>query len=359
MTDPVTDSPTPTTSAALEIKPCSPADDAARDALVRATPGGSFFHLSGWRSFVANLYHHEAHELAAWRGGELVGVLPMMLSPGLFGANHLVSMPFGVYGGPVAADAGVRRALVDEAKALADRMRVRHLELRFLDDPELDLPGTDLYWTFLRDLPEDPDDVLKGMPKKSRAEARKAQNRHGLVLEEGVWYTDDLYRLFLNNKHSLGSPSLPPEHFHRLLDELGDSIYVHLVRRGSEPLAAVMSFAFEGTLIAYYAGTAPGADRAYSASNFMYMKLQEWAVKNGFERFDFCRSRGDSGAFQFKVHQGFEPTPLHYRFHLVRASAIPSFNPSNPKTALLRKTWTKLPLWLVRRLSRRLAPRLG
>jgi len=110
-----------------------------------------------------------------------------------------------------------------------------------------------------------------------------------------------------------------------------------------------MSLAFRDTLIAYYAGVEAGADRAFKASNFMYMALQEWAVARGFRHFDFCRSRADSGAFAFKRHQGFEPQPLHYCYHLVKSSGVPSFTPSNPKTRLLRKTWTKLPRWMVRR----------
>ena len=103
------------------------------------------------------------------------------------------------------------------------------------------------------------------------------------------------------------------------------------------------------------AGTRTGADRAVSASNFMYMALQEWAVERGFRVFDFCRSRADSGAFQFKKHQGFEPVPLHYRYALVRDKDTPSFTPSNPKTRVLRSAWSHLPLWLARRLSATLA----
>jgi hypothetical protein len=116
-----------------------------------------------------------------------------------------------------------------------------------------------------------------------------------------------------------------------------------------------MSFAFGRTLIAYYAGTQPWADRAVSASNFMYLALQEWAVEQGFRVFDFCRSRVRSGAYEFKRHQGFEPVPLHYRYHLVRRGQLPNFTPSNPRTALLRAAWSKLPLWLARSLSGRLA----
>jgi hypothetical protein len=193
------------------------------------------------------------------------------------------------------------------------------------------------------------------MPKKARAEARKARTKFGLEMGEGEWYADDLARLFLENKHGLGSPSLPPRHFRALLESFPGEVFVHLVRRERMPLAAVMSLAFRDTLIAYYAGTAVGADRSFKASNFMYLALQEWAVRRGFRVFDFCRSRADSGAFAFKCHQGFEPRQLHYRYHLVRARRVPSFTPSNPKTQVLRATWARLPRWLVRRASNRLA----
>ena len=324
----------------IEIREHLPADDLQRDALVRTAPEGSFFQLSGWRRFVHELYGHEPVELAAWRDGELVGFLPLMDCRGFLGSRKLISMPYAVYGGPTtragtSEPGAIKRALVAEARAVADQRRVQYMELRYEDEPDDDATGTDLYWTFQRELPDDPDGVLAAMPKKSRAEARKARKRHGLELTEGVWYADDLYRLFLHNKHTLGSPALPPEHFKRLLAAFPRDTYVHLVRKGRDPLAAVMSFAFGDTLIAYYAGTSPDADRSYSASNFMYMALQEWAVERGFKVFDFCRSRGDSGAFRFKVHQGFEPEPLHYRyFHWMRdQGAVPSFTPSNPRTA--------------------------
>ncbi len=342
-------------AAGIEIRPGSPDHDEARDALVRAHPDGSFFHRAGWRRVVERVFGHQPYDLLAWDGGELVGCLPMMFCRGLLGRRNLVSMPYAVYGGPVAADPATEQALLEEAVRIADLSRVGHLELRYLRDPGPDLVGTDLYFTFRRELPENEEDVLARMPKKARAEARKARKKHDLELSEGVWYVDDLYRMFLKNKHLLGSPALPARYFYELVDEFGGDLRVHLVRRNREPLAAVMSFLDGDTLIAYYSGTEPGADRNYSASNFMYLALQEWAVRHGMKRFDFGRSRRDAGAFAFKRHQGFEPTPLNYRYHLVHDRRVPSFTPSNPKTRVLRETWSRLPSWCVRRLSNRLA----
>lgn len=338
----------------LVIRPAGSEHDRVRDEYVRRCPRASFFHLAGWRD-VAAAYGHEPRELLAWRGQRLAGVLPLMLCRTPLGGSNLISIPYGVYGGPAADDAGVERALTEAAAELARAERVGRLELRHRYEPGDDWLGTDLYVTFVRDLPDEPAGVLAAMPKKARAEARKARERHGLELSGGVWYVDDLHRLFLANKHSLGSPALPARHFKAVLERLEGAVHVHLVRQARSPVAAVMSFAFGDTLIAYYAGTEPGADRTLSASNFMYLALQEWAVEQGFRRFDFCRSRADSGAYSFKCHQGFEPQPLHYRYLLVRDQQPPSFTPSNPRTAALRRAWSQLPTWVVRRASERIS----
>lgn len=338
-----------------EIRTSKPEDDARRDAFVQACPHATFFHLSGWRRAVERVMRHRGRDLVAERAGEMVGVLPLVQCRGLRGRASLISTPYAVYGGPVGAEPEVERALVRAAEHAAREEGVGRLELRCKDDPGLDLPGSDLYATFVRALPETPEGVLAAMPKKARAEARKARDRHGLELAEGAWYLPDLVRLFHRNKRDLGSPGLPATFFEALLQEFPGQATVHVVLRESEPLAAVMSFLFRDTVLAYYSGTAEGADRQFSASNFMYMALQEWSVARGYRSFDFGRSRKDAGAFQFKVHQGFTPADLHYRYLLVRDTEKPSLNPSNPKTKVLRDTWSRLPVWLTTRLSTRAA----
>ncbi|MEZ5977145.1 MAG: FemAB family PEP-CTERM system-associated protein [Planctomycetota bacterium] len=337
----------------FEIRSLTGAHDEARDAYVAEHEDGTLFHESVWRRVVHEVLDARSRELAAFRGDELVGVLPIMKVRRLpFGCNW-VSMPYGVYGGPLADSPEVSRALLEEAGRAARADGVKRVELRTVEvaPGAEDWALSELYSTFVKDLPDTPEGVLAGMPKKARAEARKARDKHGLALAEGNWYVEDLYRLFVENKRALGSPALPAQLFRRLLDRLGDRCFVHLVHRARTPISAVMSFAHGDTLIAYYSGTAPGADRELSASNFMYMALQEWAVERGFRRFDFCRSRGDSGAYRFKVHQGFTPTQLHYSYLLVGTDKLPQFTPSNPRTRVLRDAWSKLPRPLVEKMS--------
>ncbi len=337
--------------AALEIRPGRPADDAARDRFVRGHARGTFFHLSGWRRAVERVFGHEPCDWIAWRGSEIVGVLPLMRTRSLSMRTQLISMPYAVYGGALGQAPEVDARLVEVARREGLRERAGRLELRYLEPPGLELTPHSLYSTFIRELPKTVEEVMPSIPKKARAECRKARDKHKLELTEGLWYTRDLHRLFSNNKRSLGSPGLPLEWFQALSDEFKDDVVVHIVHQGREQLSAVMSFVYGKTLLAYYAGTADEADRKYSASNFMYMALQEWSVSRGLERFDFGRSRRDSGAYSFKEHQGFEARELPYQIALLSDKRLPNFTPSNPKTERLRKTWSRLPPWLAQRLS--------
>ena len=344
-----------TPSVSVRLRPSTAADDAARDRFVDAHPKGTVFHLAGWRRAVERVFRHENRDLLAFRGEELVGVLPLMRCRTPFLASHLISVPYGVYGGPIGTDRGVEHALIAEARALGRKLGVGRLELRCFDDPGVpDLAPSTLYSAFLQKVPNDPKQVMAEMPKRARAEARKAIEKHALELSEGDWYLGDLVELFGAAKQGLGSPGLPRAWFEALMEELPGRVVLHLARKGDLRLAATMSFVSNGVFSFYYIGNTPDANREYSATNFLTVRLQEWCAARGIPLFDLGRSRVDTGPYQFKKNQGFEPTPLHYRYDLVRAGDLPSFNPSNPKTARLRETWARLPPGLARRLSGRL-----
>lgn len=330
--------------AALSIRSVEPRDLEGWDDLVLQCPGGTVFHRRGWLESACRRFGHLERSLVAIDGrDELVGVLPLAECRSLMGARAWISVPYAVYGGAVARTPELERALHAAAGERAKEARVGRLELRCREDPGLDWRPSALHEGFHRELPREVEEVLAGMPKKARADVRRARREHGLTLEEGRWYLPDLVRLFQRNKQDLGTPALPLGWFEDLLASCGDETFVHVVRHGADVLAAVMSFGYRGELHAYYSGTTADADRAYKASSFLYCALQEWAIERGYRRFDFGRSRVDSGAHAFKRRQGFEPAALGYRFLLVRDQGLPTLNPSNPRTERIQRTWSQLP----------------
>lgn len=343
----------------LTIRYARSADEPEVERLARAHPEGTVFHRPAWGLAVKRVFGHGPRDLVAVRGERLVGTLPVMLCRGLSRTRHLVSAPYGVYGGPLATEPEAKAALVDRARAMAAEERVGRLELRCHADPGLEgLVPSDQYVTFLKTLPADPAEVVTGMRKEERRLVRRARDKHGLELGEGAWFVSDLARLFTESKQRLGSPGLPLEWFRALLETLGEDAVIHLARREREVLAASLSFVDGEALRMYYIGTTDGANRAYSTTSFMIAGLQEWAIERGLRCFDLGRSRRDAGTVKFKSNQGFEPEPLHYRYALVRSRELPSFTPSNPRTELLRRAWARLPAWLCRRASGFLAKRL-
>lgn len=359
VTEPSPPAASPTADDALVVRAARPDEDAALAAFVEGHERGTTFHGPAWARAVEEVFGHARSELVALRGERIVGVLPLARCRGLTGGLHLVSAPYGVYGGPLAEDDAVRDALLARAVEEAQALGVGRLELRSrepLVHPAL--TPSDLYVTFRKELPETPEGILKGMKKDERRLVRRAADTHGLELCEGPWYLPDLARLFLESKQRLGSPGLPSAWFEALLGELGERAVVHGVRRGSELLAASLSFVDHGEFRMYYIGTTPEANRSFAATSFMIAELQRWSLERGLGVYDLGRSRKDAGAVKFKRNQGFEAAPLHYAYGLVRSHDLPSLNPSNPRTRVLRETWSRLPGWLASRLSTRLSRHL-
>ncbi len=339
------------TARPVVVRPAALRDDARADRLVREL-GGSLFQRSAWLNAVEKVFGHQRSCLHAFRGDELVGSLPLMTCRGLFGGKHLISSPYGVYGGPLAQDLEVQGALLEAAMRGARVAEVGRIELRSRTLVEhADLVQSDKYVTFIKDLPQTPEEILQGMKKDERRLVRRAVDTHGLVMQEGSWFVEDLTRLFHSSKQRLGSPGLPGAWFHALLEHLGEEVVIHLVRKDQEVLAVSMCFVDQGELRMYYIGTAASANREYATTSFMIAELQRWALERGLKRFDLGRSRADAGAVKFKKNQGFKPEPLSYCYGLIGSQELPSFTPSNPKTAWLRETWSELPPFVCVRLS--------
>ena len=58
--------------------------------------------------------------------------------------------------------------------------------------------------------------------------------------------------------------------------------------------------------------------------------------------------RDNPGSYNFKRFQGFEPEALEYQRYVPPGSMQPDISPSNPKYALARQVWAKLPLAFTR-----------
>ncbi|NND00508.1 MAG: FemAB family PEP-CTERM system-associated protein [Gammaproteobacteria bacterium] len=340
----------------VTVRLATDTDGPAWDQFVSHCLQASFFHRYGWKRVIHEAFGHKAYYLVAERGQKIDGVLPLFLIRSRLFGNSLISVPFCVYGGVATEDEESRQALVNDAMRIAQDLRVDYLELRNQTPQMRQWPSKDLYVTFRKTISSDQDENLAAVPRKQRAMIRKGQKKNlESHLDAGI---DVLYDMYSQSVRNLGTPVFSKKYFRLLKDEFEDDCEVMLVGAGQQAVGGVMSFYFRNEVLPYYGGGTSQA-RALCANDFLYWQVMCRAAERGAESFDFGRSKVDSGSYRFKKHWGFEPTPLHYEYGLVRATEMPNLSPNNPKYRLMIQTWKRLPLAVTRVIGPFLSRSLG
>ena len=328
------------------VRTLDPASEPAWDRFVHSMPAGTFFHRAGWATVIETAFGHTTHYSFTERDGAITGVLPLARVKSLLFGDTLISNPFCVYGGPLAADAESEAALIAHAESLLQRTGVNALEFRHLqsvgngDDPGW-IERPDLYVTFRKQIDADQERNIKTIPRKQRAMVRKAvQNGLTSVANRDC---DRLHAIYAESVRNLGTPVFSRRYFRILMDVFGEAADVVTILDAGTPIAAVMNFYFRDEVLPYYGGGTLAA-RARAGNDFLYWETMRRAADRGCRMFDFGRSKIGTGSFSFKHNWGFEAAKLHYRFRLKAGERIPDHNPMNPKYRLFIAAWKRLPL---------------
>ena len=314
----------------------------AWDSYVKSHSEGTFFHLSGWQKVIQDSFEHPCYFLYAESNDGICGVLPLVeVKSALFG-HALVSTPFCVYGGAIADSNDIKRLLEKKAIALSEKLAVDYLELRYLDEQDNGMLLKQAHTTFGCELAEDDEKILANVKKKQRAVIR-----HSIKNELTAEYSngfDNFYHLLSESYRNLGTPIFSKKYFSNLVQAFGSDVDIAVIKdKEGCPSTAVMNFYFNDTVLPYYGGG--NSDSRYiKSADFMYYQVMCNARSNGYTRFDFGRSKNDSGPFKYKKNWGMEPRPLHYYYHLVKADDLPNLSPNNPKYRMFISMWQKLPL---------------
>lgn len=316
----------------------------AIDAYVLGHERGTPFHRTGWLQGVEAATRNRAIVLAiAAPSGRIAGLLPLHhVKSALFG-QALVSTAFAVDGGILANDASGLQKLSDAAQALARELGDLSIELH--GGPAVE--GWQDYSEhvgFARPLAADDDAELLAIPRKHRAELRKALANPALRVETGksAKLIRDHYRVYSHSVRNLGTPVFPARLFREMLDRFGEDADILAVYDGDRPVSAVLSLYHNGSVMPYWGGGVHDARRLRS-NELMYFRLMAHARGRGCATFDFGRSKKDSGQAAWKKSFGFEPRPLHYHTWSADGKAR-DIDPRSDKYQRRIDLWKKLPL---------------
>jgi len=318
-------------------------DRTAWDRFVEAHPMGSPFHLMAWRDTLRENFSYEPKYRVAVEDGQIVGILPIFLVENIVTGSVLISTPFAVYGGILAASEAAHDALAEHARDLADRLDVQYLDLRNrFANQCINAEPVERYSTFTRAVgPGDQASVLAALPQKTRNLVRKALKfPFQMRAAKGL---DTFYDLMLHTYRRLGTPAFPLAFFESIVRNFGPMVDVREVWLDGRAVATSLNFLFREQMHTYYAASSDDA-WAMGPNNYMYFEHLLWAGNHGFRVFDFGRSKKGTGPYSFKKHFGATEHPMPYEVLLVKRLDAPNFSPTNPKFDLAVKMWRKMPI---------------
>jgi FemAB-related protein (PEP-CTERM system-associated) len=329
---------------ALLVREACDADAARWDRYVLQR--GTFFHRFAWRSLIAETFRQKAIYLIAERGGELVGILPLTDRRSAFFGRSLISSGFLTGGGALADDDDVSSALLSRAQDHADRCGADYIELRGGRCPDADWARKeDIYDAFSLQLADDDAQQMARIPRKKRADVRKAVAL-GSSGELDVSLTEDtslFWQGFAKAQRDHGTPVVPRSYFARQKDHFGADMEIAILRAGRSPIAGVVSYYHGSTVHLYSSFISPEA-RGRHAGDYLYWWMMGHARRRGVTEFDLGRSKRGTGSHAYKRFWGFTPQPMVYWYRLIQTEQMPNINPLNPKFALMTTLWKRLPL---------------
>jgi len=322
-------------------------DPQAWDRFVTAHPDASFYHLSAWRHVFERAFHHRTEYLAATRGGDIAGVLPLVVFDSWLLGTYAVSLPFVNYGGVLADDASVSRALLDHATALAASSRWTHIELRHRAPVFDGLPVRRHKVSMTFTLPQTTAAAWDGLDRKVRNQIRKAQKSGLTASLGGVALLDDFYDVFARNMRDLGTPVYPKSFFAETLRRFPDHARIGVVRHDQRPVAAAFITSFRDIVEVPSAGSLREY-RSQCPNYLLYWTIIEDAIGRRRHALDFGRSTPGEGTFLFKQQWGARPGPLSWEYRMLSRRTLPDRSPANSTFAPAIAVWKRLPVGLTR-----------
>jgi FemAB-related protein (PEP-CTERM system-associated) len=314
------------------------------DEFVRGSAGWTHFHTWGWKGVIERVMGHECLYLAACDAdGRLAGVLPLVRVRSTLFGHYLISMPFLNYGGPLGSDNAIT-SLVGHAAKVAERDRVKLLELRTRSGLPVTLPASHRKITVMLDLPQgNPGALWNAFQPKVRSQVRRPQ-KEGVSVRFGPDQCEPFFQVFSHHMRDLGTPTQPKRFFEALLDTFAHDVWFGCAYYNGQAIAGGCGFSWSGEFEMTWA-SALTAYKPMAPNMVLYWAFMERAIEQGLTLFNFGRCTPGSGTHRFKRQWGSRDVPLWW-YHVAAGARTATPSPQEGLYALGARLWRHLPLAL-------------
>jgi FemAB-related protein (PEP-CTERM system-associated) len=317
------------------------------DAYVAARTESRGPHRWAWRGVLARTFGHRTHGFAACDGGEIVGILPLVLYRSRMFGRYGVSMPCLDYGGVLADSPDIAERLLEAAIGVARAAGARHLELRHTARLFPGLPCRTHKVAMRLALESTEARQWQALDRKVRNQVRRAE-KEGLRVERGgAELSQPFYQVFAENMRDLGTPVYPRRFFEEIVRTFPEHAQLFAVWQGDRPLAGSIVFAHDDSLQVMCASALRRFNRL-CPNMLLYWEMVRFAIACGLSRFDFGRSTPGGGTYEFKRQWGAEPEALYWEYWLRDGGPLPDLSPTNTRYQLAIRLWQRLPVAVTR-----------
>ncbi len=314
------------------------------DSYVLNHPESAFYHMIGWKDVIEQTFGHKTFYLIAKSDQKTVrGILPLVLFKSSIFGCFMVSLPFFNYGGVLADNRDIEKALISEAITIGQKQKAEYIELRHLVNKKLDLRVKTSKVSMILNLPYNSSLLFKSFKSKLRSQIRKPEKEGLYPVIGGIELLDDFYKIFSINMRDLGTPVYYRNFFAKILNNFPDSTRICIVSYRNKPVASGILVSFKDKIEMPWASSLKKYNHL-SSNMMLYWNALEYASDNGFKQFDFGRSTPNEGTYKFKEQWGAKPLQLYWHYWLPDTSSLPEINPHNPKYKYAIKIWQHLPL---------------
>ena len=311
-----------------------------------AQAGGSTFHEREIGDVLESVYGHEQLYLAAYDEGRLAGVLPLVRVHSRVFGEHVVSLPYFSYGGPL-GDAASEQALADAAIALSGNAKLLELRSRQPVATRMRVSNRKLT-VVLPIVPGDYEATFKRFDSKLRSQVRRA-DKEGVVVKFGDECLADFQAVYDEHMRDLGSPAHGADFFSRLLAALGSRMWVGVAYLGDVAVAGGIAIENRNEVEITWASSLRRYSKL-SPNMALYGAFIRRSCEQQFSDFNFGRCTAGSNTHRFKLQWGAMDEALAWQQYSARNIVSPP-SADSAHFQLAARLWQRLPVSITKRIG--------
>lgn len=325
----------------------SPAEMQKWDEFVASHPNGTPYHSSRWLRALRDTYSFRPILYGLKREhGELAGVLPLFSIRGILSGEHVVSLPFSDYGGPLFSDEREEVACVQEILS-QHSLGARRIEIRGRVPEGCGLLCLDYYKRHVLQLSADVDRVLKNVDRRTiQYSIRKAEKSGIRILEDNSETgMAEFVRLNLLTRKKHGVPTQPGRFFEILQKEiLAEGLGFLLLAVHESKVVAGSLFLKTGRAIHYkYNASDPSVLGKLTPNHLLTWHAVIKGCNEGCTLVDFGRTSPDNlGLMRYKAMWGAVCLDAPYYFY-PKVRGASSAKEKGLSYRVVTGVWKKLP----------------